>query len=186
MKNFDIEKLERKNIYKAPENFFGDIQENVFDKIKLNPKTESKPAKIFHLSRNYAVAASLVLLFGIAAFWQFNNPDDVSVNTFDSLKTVKNIPEKQPENEAAKAYQTLKNDIREVENETSENVVKFAKAEPQKSTQKAVETMASKAKTESASATEVQFEQMMKELSNAEIADIGKGTEQDVYLDLYY
>ena len=29
MKDFDIEKLERKNIYKTPDNFFAEMQANV-------------------------------------------------------------------------------------------------------------------------------------------------------------
>jgi len=187
MKNFDIEKLERKNIYKTPENFFGEVQENVLNEISSNRKTERKSAKILYLSRNYAVAASLVLLFGAAAFWQISNQNFINTNTSDSLKTAVIITENLPEKQKPQAYQTLKNDIEEAKTETTENTVKYAESKPQKTLEKEIETVTPKTKKEIIpSTTEAQFEQIMKELPNTEIADIGKGAEQDVYLDLYY
>jgi hypothetical protein len=59
MKEFDIEKLERKNIYTVPENLFENIQESVMNDIKT-----SKKAPVFKLNWMYAAAASLALIFG--------------------------------------------------------------------------------------------------------------------------
>ncbi len=38
MKEFNIEKLERKNIYTVPDNLFENIQENVMNDIKTSKK----------------------------------------------------------------------------------------------------------------------------------------------------
>lgn len=184
MKDFDIEKIERKNIYKTPENFFDKIQENVLAEtiVKSKPK---KTAKIFHLNWSYAAAASLVLIFGITAFLQMDNQESAKATISDSLKTVAAKSTHPEKTEATVAYKTLENDIVEVENE-SPKTTSFAKSEPQKTEKKKAITTSTTNKIESAPVTEAQFEQVMNELSNTEIADIGKGAEQDVYLDLYY
>lgn len=69
MKNFDIEQLERKNIYKTPDNFFASMQENVLKQAVHGPVKEitRSEAKIIPMRTNwlYAGAAALALLLGL-------------------------------------------------------------------------------------------------------------------------
>ncbi|MFC3160016.1 hypothetical protein ACFOEQ_17370 [Chryseobacterium arachidis] len=95
MKDFDLEKLERRNIYKVPDNLFENIQgrvlsgmndfdleklerkniytipENLFETVQENVMNKVLPAKkapIFKLNWAYAAAASLALIFGATLF----------------------------------------------------------------------------------------------------------------------
>ncbi len=181
MKNFDIEKLERKNIYKTPENFFDKIQENVLYDAQLNKKETAKPAKIFKLNWGYAVAASVVLLFGMTMFLQ-QEDSFVEVNTQPQpiAATENTTPE------ATIAYQVLSSDIESVEkeNQKPEKISISEKIEKKSESVAIASTTIKKNKTIPV-VSEAQFEQVMAGLSYTEIADVGKGAEQDVYLDLY-
>ena len=180
MENFNIEELERKNIYKTPENFFDKVQNSVLNEIQLQPKQESKPAKIFKLNWTYAVAASLVLLFGMLAFFQMDQETSTVKQTTANVE----VPNKVEKHEALKAYQTLQQDIATVDMEkSSKQLVSTDGVDRKKIEQvKTVETTKPKTNTNN---TKAQMEQVMSELSNKEIADLGKGAEQDIYLDLY-
>ena len=181
MKNFDIEKLDRKNIYKTPENFFDKIRENVLYNAELNKKEVAKPAKIFKLNWGYAVAASLVLVFGMTMFLQQDN-HVVEVNT--QPKTIATTENTTPE--ATIAYQTLASDIESVEKENKKPEKISTLAIPQKKSESiAIASTKIKPNTTIPVVSEAQFEQVMAGLSYTEIADVGKGAEQDVYLDLY-
>ena len=70
MKNLDIEKLERKNSYEVPNDFFTKMQENV-----LKETTHKKEARIFKLNWAYSAAAAVAVLFGITFFVNQNNND---------------------------------------------------------------------------------------------------------------
>ena len=181
MKNFDIDKLERKNIYKTPENFFDKIQENVLYDVQLNKKETGKPAKIFKLNWGYAAAASVVLLFGLTMFLQ-QEDNLVEGNTqSQSITTTKNTKP-----EATIAYETLANDIEivEQENQKPEKISTSEKIE-KKSESVAIASTTIKQNKSIPVVSEAQFEQVMAGLSYTEIAEVGNGAEQDVYLDLY-
>ena len=79
MKNFDIENLERKNIFTTPDNFFDKVQENVLRETVHQQKdikiTEAKPAKVFKLNWVYAAAAALAMIFGLGYFLNSNNTE---------------------------------------------------------------------------------------------------------------
>ena len=181
MQNFDIEKLERKNIYKTPENFFDKIQENVLYEAQLNKKETAKPAKIFKLNWGYAVAASLVLVFGMTMFLQ---QEDSFVEVNRQPQPIATTENSMPE--ATIAYQTLASDIESVEKENikPERISKAEKIE-KKSESVAIASAKIKPNKTIPVVSEAQFEQVMAGLSYTEIADVGKGAEQDVYLDLY-
>ena len=68
MKNLDIEKLERKNIYKVPDGFFEQMQSQILN--KTQPKQN---AKIIKLNWVYAAAAAITLFFGITFVINQNN-----------------------------------------------------------------------------------------------------------------
>ncbi len=194
MKNFDIENLERKNIYKTPANFLDKVQENVLEKISTETATPQS-AKVFKLNWVYAVAASLTVLFGMVAFFNFEENDSKQLaeqiidtvyasnnNPQENLIDNENIlPNHQPENiTSTETNQTRNTTIKNtsISNTKSVSNVQYANQQ-NKATTKKVEKQLQPA------SSEAQLDQVMKELSNTEIADIGKAAEQDVYLDLY-
>ena len=71
MKEFDLDKLERKTTYKVPENFFEEMQANV---LKNTTKKEKKETKVFrlHFSAVTSIAAALALIFGFTFLWKTN------------------------------------------------------------------------------------------------------------------
>ncbi|GEJ45036.1 MULTISPECIES: hypothetical protein [unclassified Chryseobacterium] len=179
MKEFDIEKLERKNIYTVPENLFENIQENVMNDIKT-----SKKAPVFKLNWMYAAAASLALIFG--ATYVFNSDNDSADQTLNS-KTAYVANNGEPKTESELAYETLKSDLTSVENNNqtvenqknnniyaSESVNKTEKATE---TPKPVKTVNKK--------EETRMNDYLDSFSNSEIAELASNSTQDVYLDIY-
>jgi len=179
MKEFDIEKLERKNIYTVPDNMFENIQEKVLNDIKA-----SKKAPVFKMNWMYAAAASLALIFG--ATYVFNSDNDSAEQTLNA-KTEYAANTGEPKTESEQAYETLKSDLTSVENnnQTVEN-------------QKGKEVYASKGEevTEKVSETakpakaatkkdETQMNEYPDSFSNSEIAELASNSTQDVYLDIY-
>lgn len=206
MKDFDLEKLERKNIYKVPENLFEDIQgkvlsglndfdleklerkniytvpEKLFENIQENVLNNVLPAKktpIFKLNWGYAAAASLALIFG--ATFVFNNDNSKEA---DSQATVaSNIQE--PKTESEIAYETLKSDLTSVEN-NNQTVVNqpdnksFAQDNENGEQKTATQTVKPVSKKE-----ETQVNEYLDSFSNSEISELASNSTQDVYLDLY-
>ena len=179
MKEFDIEKLERKNIYTVPDNMFENIQEKVLNDIKT-----SKQAPVFKLNWMYAAAASLALIFG--ATYVFNSDNDSAEQTLNT-KTEYAANNGEPKTDSELAYETLKSDLTSVENnnQTVEN-------------QKGKDIYASKGGevTEKVSETpkpvkatskkeEIQMNEYLDSFSNSEIAELASNSTQDVYLDIY-
>ncbi|RQO39489.1 hypothetical protein DBR39_10985 [Chryseobacterium sp. KBW03] len=179
MKEFDIEKLERKNIYTVPDNMFDNIQENVMNDIKT-----SKKAPVFKLNWMYAAAASLALIFG--ANYVFNSNND-SVEQELNSKTGYVAHHEEPKTESQLAYETLKSDLTSVENnnQTAENQRSndsYA-LKNDNETEKAAETpkpvKAVKKK------EETRMNDYLDSFSNSEIAELASNSTQDVYLDIY-
>lgn len=190
MKNLDIEKLERKNIYTTPNNFFENVQENVLQKTTFlldKEKVATKTSKIIQINWWYAAAAAVVIMFGTLFF--YNNKESEVPNIAQNKKqnmepaTTKTVAQIEPtENPNSNLisdenYNSPKSNLNSLEkNETKEikkQQISIAKIEQPKkvSTQK--------------SNTDEQVEMILASFSNEEIAAISKNTEQDVYLDLY-
>ncbi|KAB1231753.1 hypothetical protein [Chryseobacterium viscerum] len=179
MKEFDIEKLERKNIYTVPDNMFDNIQENVMNDIKT-----SKKAPVFKLNWMYAAAASLALIFG--ATYVFNSNND-SVEQELNAKTGYIAHNEEPKTEGQLAYETLKSDLtsvennnQTVENQKSNNDYAFkSDNETGKTTEtpKPVKTVKKK--------EETRMNDYLDSFSNSEIAELASNSTQDVYLDIY-
>ncbi|NML58300.1 hypothetical protein [Chryseobacterium cheonjiense] len=208
MKEFDIEKLERKNIYTVPENLFENIQGKVisglneFDLEKLERKnifrvSESmyedvqnhvvskvilrKRAPIFKLNWAYAAAASLALIFG--ATFVYNSANEATKeNSSSKVAYVANTTE--PKTESEIAYETLQSDLTSVKNNDqtvvnqSDNKV-FAQEKPKKERKTAVQAVKSTKK------QETRMNEYLDSFTSSEISELASNSTQDVYLDLY-
>lgn len=181
MKEFDIEKLERKNIYTVPDNLFENIQERVMNDIKTEQKA---PAPVFKLNWMYAAAASLALIFGVTFIYNSNNDsEDKGLNSKEAYALHKG----EPKTEAELAYETLKSDLTSVENNnqttvsqnnnTSLAVKDEGKNEKEAVSQKIVKPVTKK--------EETRMNEYLDSFSNSEIAELASNSTQDVYLDLY-
>ncbi|GAA5091689.1 hypothetical protein GCM10023210_19520 [Chryseobacterium ginsengisoli] len=207
MKDFDLEKLERKNIYKVPENLFENIQgkvlsgindfdleqlerkniytvpENLFETVQENVLNNVLPAKkkapIFKLNWAYAAAASLALIFGATFVFNNENPnEDVKQNTVNNHE---------PKTESQIAYETLQSDLTSVDN----NNQTVGSQDDNKSI--AQDNSTEKTTTEAKNQTvkpvskqnEVQMNEYLDSFSNSEITELASNSTQDVYLDLY-
>ncbi len=208
MKDFDLEKLERKNIYKLPENMFESIQERVlsemnFDLEKLERKNiykvsdhlfenvqenvimqlnVNKKAPIFKLNWGYAAAASLALIFGSAFVYNSfsdSNDDNTSVKNYAS-----NNSDQKKESEVA--YETLKSDLTSVEN-NNQTIDNQQKNQQIKTVAYVPEKTEAKPQTVKpvSKKTEAQMSEYLDSFSNSEIAELANNSTQDVYLDLY-
>lgn len=174
MKDFNIENLERKNIYSIPENFFSDMQQNVMQEIR-----PQKKAKVINFNWAYAAAAAVATIFGVTFY--MNQDETVSQNFAQGQETDNQsrtssatvTPEKV---EARMAYQTLAQDLTLVSNTNP----KETKPEVNAVSAKVEEPISVKQN------PEVQVDQILGTISSAELADLGRNVEQDVYLDLYY
>lgn len=176
MKDFDLEKLERKNIYTVPDNLFENIQEKVMNEVKANKK-----APILKLNWGYAAAASLALIFG--ATFVYNSNTDSTKNQNSDNTYASNISVAKKESQVA--YETLKSDLTSIDNnnQTIDNQqVKTIAYVPSDS--KKTETKVKKTSSVSKQ-TETQMTEYLDSFSNAEIAELAKNSTQDVYLDLY-
>ncbi|MFP7656538.1 hypothetical protein [Chryseobacterium proteolyticum] len=177
MKEFDIEKLERKNIYKAPDDMFNMIQERVMNDVKANKK-----APIFKLNWMYAVAASLALIFG--SIFVFNSDQNkIKDSGISEVSYAKN--DQAPKSESELAYETLKSDLISVES-TDQIVQNKKSAEIDDSQDTEAETVSKPQNGVAVSKqTETKMNEYLDSFSNSEIAELAKNSTEDVYLDLY-
>lgn len=175
MKDFDIEKLERKNIYRTPANFFADVQENVLRQGAPAPKT-----KVISFNWAYAAAAAVAAIFGVTFMISQDETEPQIVKNEQSppVQTAAKVEENVPE--ATIAYQTLAEDLTSLQADNQKDVPAPIMVASEQNSEK-IEV----AKTTAVS-PEVQVDQILANIPMAELADLGKNAEQDVYLDLYY
>ncbi|GAB0154805.1 hypothetical protein CHRYSEOSP005_00650 [Chryseobacterium sp. Alg-005] len=174
MKEFDIEKLERKNIYKVTDQLFENIQEKVMSEVKVEKK-----APIIRMNWAYAVAAAIALIFGITFVV---NPSDGSTENINSANSYA-ANNQTAKTESELAYETLKADLTSVENnnQTIENQESKNTAYMQKApTEKVAPTVKAVSKQE-----ETQMNEYLDSFTNSEISELANNSTQDVYLDLY-
>ena len=178
MKNLDIEKLERKNSYEVPNDFFTKMQENV-----LKETTHKKEARIFKLNWAYSAAAAVAVLFGINFFVNQNNNDAsnaknaIANNNSSAVKST--LSNNKVKTEEAIAYQSFEQDLTSVIENDQKNEVAIV------STSKNDNQPAEVINKEAVKNSEIQVDQILANFTSAELADLGKNTEQDIYLDLY-
>lgn len=205
MKNFDLEQLERKNVYKTPENFFVAMQDNVLRQTVLKEtKIQEKPAaKIIPMRAGwiYAAAAAVALIFGLTFFLNGNSGESEMTNIADTNVTTETVQNK--------TIQALKNEVETVGN----NALAAETQEPQataasdltlekKTNQIAEANIPAAREIRSFAATEVKqterkvvkpavlskeekINQMLTSFTAAELAEASLDAEMDVYLDLF-
>ena len=179
MKNLDIEKLERQNIYTAPDHFFDDIQAKV-----LQETVHHKQARVFKMNWAYAAAAAVAMIFGITFFVNQSGEENTAVTETQALTantpSVNTLTEPEVQNEATVAYKILENDLTSAaavnQNGNKKQLAVSAKAATSAEVQNKTNTLN----------PEVQVDQILAGFTSAELADLGKNAEQDIYLDLYY
>ncbi|KFE99428.1 hypothetical protein IX39_01800 [Chryseobacterium formosense] len=172
MQSFDLDKLERKNIYKIPEGVFETVQENVLNEIKAEKK-----APIFKLNWGYAIAASVALIFGVTFVYNSNSPvNGDSVNRYANNREV-------PKKESQIAYETLASDLTSVEN-ANQTVESQMNIKPVVS-QVVNNNSENQNKKSVKAANDVHMNEYLESLTNSEIAELANNSSQDVYLDLY-
>ncbi len=174
MKEFDLDRLERKTPYSAPENFFEEMQTNV---LKQTAQKEKKEAKIFKLnfSTLTSMAASLVLLLGFTFLWKTNQADITTTTETDSVVSVKT---------PAKESNMLKNqDITPV-SEVHQVAKEIQKQSETTKANVASSGIASNIKTP-AKTTDLNYDQLLNSLTDEELKELSKNTDQDIYLELF-
>ncbi|WEK68816.1 MAG: hypothetical protein P0Y62_13280 [Candidatus Chryseobacterium colombiense] len=207
MKDFDLEKLERKNIYKVPENLFENIQgkvlsgfndfdleqmerkniytisENMFAEIQenvLNNVLPAKKAPIFKLNWVYAAAASLALIFGMT--FVLNNNDSKEKENSQATYAMNN---QEPKTESEIAYETLKSDLNSLENnnqiiDNQNNKNSYVQDSGNGDEKTKPQTVKPVSKH-----NETQMNEYLESFTNSEISELASNSTQDVYLDLY-
>lgn len=182
MKNFDIENLERKNIYEVPDDFFAKMQENVLKAtVETTPLSiEEAPAK----KKNwwYAAAAAVAVLLGSAFFLnreagasdfaQNNAPAKHAAGLTQEKSNQKTAVQKSV---AADNYHTLVADLTSVEKENQ------TREQPEVVAQKKTVTAAKTAHQKN----EAPVEQILEGMTEEDLNMLAQNTEQDIYLDLY-
>lgn len=179
MKKIDIDNLKKENIYRLPENFFGNMQSEVFSKIK-EPQTP-----IYHLEnrknpfRKYALAAAITLLLAGITTWMMlgstDNRDNHIVTT--DTKEFNNYTEETTQNTIV---ETEKTPVIMAENTAKESMSTPLKQEnltPQK------EENSSPKKTQ---ISDENIENMLSVYSQNELAILSQEAENDIYLDLFH
>lgn len=180
MKNLDIEKLERQNVYRVPDDFFEGMQMKV-----LAETAPKKEAKIIKINWVYS-AAAVALLFGVTFFVNQKNTDAELVTTTKQIASNSNnvanisLPKDNPKNEVVVSDQIVKGNLT--------NVVATNQKQSTDSNDNVEQNQSNLVNQEKTTVTQnpdVQVDQILANFSSADLADLGKNTEQDVYLDLY-
>lgn len=197
MKNFDIEKLERKMPYSIPEDFFTEMQANVLAKtVQASPIiSENNTAVLKKNNWMYAAAAAIAGIFGTTYVMNQNNApaEKNTLQTPASIATASDpVVQKEAENTIAvaeKAETPAPEEHKALETDLTSSEVSHPKTESRKS---AVNNIAKsnivtpEIKTEPiAKNTTPKLEEILEEMPETALAELGKNTEQDIYLDLY-
>ena len=208
MKNFDIENLERKNIFTTPDNFFDKVQENVLrETVHLQKDIKIAEAKAFKLNWVYAAAAALAMIFGLGYFLNSNNTEVSIPSTVANVEQNKVVEKPstpavapvhsvadlnetgavtEPSNQNLTFAQTNNPKVearvqsRNIETEMTPKIV-ATYAGPKTE----AKTMVKTAAITSAAPDEALMDDVLSSFTYAELKEASKNTEQDVYLDLY-
>lgn len=160
MKDFDLEKFDKKVPYSVPEKFFEEMQELVIQKTTLK---SSKKTKVFHLfsSKTIGIAATVVLLVGLTFLWNKTKTEESSFEN-KSINVITSNQNNASTDLTNKDSQTLTY-VEKTENQADGNEKKLVNH--------------SKVKEE--------HDHFFSSLSDEELDAIMDITEQDIYLELY-
>ena len=177
MKDFDIEKLKRENVFTEPIDFYESMQTKVLSKTVI---VEPKRARIIKLKWTYGAAAALALIFGLSVFTNSNNEVETEfvVQSSPTKESAVNntVSISKPLNKDAQIEEIPENNLTLVA-ENNPRVIE--KPELQKA------SFATPKKAVIVQNPEIQVDQILASFTSADLADLGKNAEQDVYLDLY-
>ena len=178
MKEFDIENLKRENIFKTPDGFFEDMQKKV-----LQETIPVKQGKIMKLKWAYSAAAAVAVLVGVSVVMNLDPAVESQSMTIvvpaDSSPATYTLSEVKPQKEEAVALQILEEDLTSVAQTHQKR-----STEPSNISTKRTASFANQ-KELKAQNPEVQVDQILANFTTAELATVGRNTEQDIYLDLY-
>ena len=177
MKEFNLDKLERQNIFTHKEDFFAEMQNKVLAEIP-----QEKAGKVFKLNWAYTAAAAVTLLFGFTFFLTSAPAETPSVaqNEVEIKNTVSAAEQATAPSEEAIALKVLEEDLTSLENSNPKNTA----AQKTKFTGETAK-FAKQNEKEQVKTAEVQVDQILSNFTRAEIADLSQNAEQDIYLDLY-
>lgn len=206
MKNFDIENLERKNIFATPDNFFEKMQEQVLKETVHKQLPEQKHAqketKIFRLNWIYAAAAALALVFGLGYIFTSNNvkttekPAIAKAENNQKAQPVEEISYLSPAQPAASEInkKAVENDQKNLtlaqNNHPKKEVTKISANENRTAPRTLAAAPKAKTAVHTAAITaqvpnEAMMDEVLSSFTYAELKEASNNTEQDVYLDLY-
>lgn len=185
MKNFDIENLERKNIYKIPDTLFDNVQENVMNAISTDTEEtviSASKGKIVKLNWWMAAAASLVLIFGLGWIFSDSFTNQNNINTIDTL-----VKTELPHNavESTQAYNIVKSDLSSIDVDDSKKNINTTNVKTIASSEEIKKTNIKTVNLPNKEVNEEEMNVYLDVLSNKEISDIAQNSVSDVYLDLY-
>lgn len=191
MKKIDIEKLERKNIYSVPENFFENMQRKVLESVSEEPQIEVKRGKMIPLFWKYA-AAAMVIVGGWGIFMMndqeaSNTAKSVMIQDADSSYFQAIAKQESSVKQDAVTPLVQQNDQRK---DHSNNELVQESISPRKSiADDDVKLNATKSAAKSKKARtsfDDQANALVASYSSAEIAKLSTEAEHDVYLDVFY
>lgn len=183
MNHFDIEKLNRKNIYKTPEQLFEKVQDNVLKQTVDAEKTTHTIGG--NRALWYAIAAAVVLLFGIGLFITSISdtlPNDALAQT-GGTDTAYESNVKQPYHKTS-PENDAKTELSEI-NPIVENEPYLAQNETSAKIHSPTTKTTNAKRNNNATKTTENVEQIVASFTSADITELSKEAEVDVYLDLY-
>ncbi len=164
MENFDLDQLQKKSPYRVPENFFGDMQENVLKKTRKQGHKQPKIFKI-NFSTITSVAAALALIFGVAFLWKTNQTEITKPSKILKDTLIENVSKK--DDSVLDLTQKV-----EIQKEENEERLSLPENKPL-------------AKNDIIGGNDNNYEQLLNSLTDDDITELSKNSDQDIYLELY-
>lgn len=174
MKEFDLDKLERKTPYKVPENFFEEMQANV---LKQTTNKEKKETKVFrlHFSAVTSIAAALALIFGFTFLWKTNQAYITTPTNTDSMVIVKTPTEES--NVFKNQDLTTVSEVHQVAKEIQKQADIISNTTNNTGNASNIKTPAKTA--------DLNYDQLLNSLTDEELKELSKNSDQDIYLELF-
>ena len=181
MENLDIEKLERKTIYKVPDHFFEEMQMKVITEIA--PKKE---AKIIKMNWVYSAAAAAAMIFGVTFLVNQKEDNTTVIQTTNLIAKTQN-------NEVSSSPTVIKHKKQLVNIDPNKDLILNNPIESNPIERKTLTTAVEEKQivkaipknNPSTQNSDAQVDQIVASFTSADLADLSKNVEQDVYLDLY-
>lgn len=186
-KNFNLDNLDKKNIYPVPEDFFAQMQRNVFEKIEESAKEKEQetlvlvPEKKTNTRWYYAAAASFAAL--VCGLWMFGlkeNPAQPDTLAVQQKVTAAAVPAQASAETPEAAYTADYYELLEAAPDMETTVAKPEKVQFANN-QKAHQYVRSS----STARTTPPAEEIIGDLPIEEVRMLVNQSAPDVYLDLY-